>query len=553
MEFLLFSRLVLKRHWPFFIACALLGLLLWRNPFSPVSEIFDFRPHPDSFHFALRAWNLVQGHGFKFFCEGREIFSSFSLFYSLLLVPVYAIWRDPHAFYFSNVLLSFASLGIFYRILGKLNFSAGHTFLLLFLLLTNGIFFTFPTVAMPENLILFLSVLAIYWLVQPVTLLRSFGAGLCAVGFFAAKYSAAPFTVVYFFLYGVKIFWGMNGRSRKTALSVFLSVFFIAFISFSAFEYAVKRTSPLDQLVEVFSQIFLGRFTPGILSTVEGSHYFKREAFGARFLTWCGALFWGAPIPFLTSSVPMFPAWVGIGGVLGLGAGAGFRRKRFLSVSLITLLLGPVIFFSFCGVLVRFFYSAVPIFLIGLGFLLEFFREKFNGSKYKRVFALLLTISILAGTIPQARNAMGEVRKNFQSEKEVSYLYGCVRELNDFFSDPKFNWDGKPLRLVTTIPPPLFDFYGKPDCKLMPFSSECDRLYYRSGIWGGKAPDKFAKVCGLCLDRNEDLYIVIIPAEESEGREVLQCLQEKFSLKLMKMGKFCHIFRLERETEKSSG
>ncbi|HNV86180.1 MAG TPA: hypothetical protein PKL97_04340 [Candidatus Omnitrophota bacterium] len=541
-----------KRHWPLFAGCLLLGALLWRDPFSPSSKVFDFLPYPDSFHYVLRARNLVQGSGFKVFFDGREIYSPFSPLYSLFLTPVYFFQNDPHAFYFANVLLSFLSLALFYLILRKLFGSPAIRFVLTFLLVTNPVFFTYPIIAAPGNLIFTLFLLAVYWLLQPVTVLRSVGAGLCAVSFFAAKYSAAPLTIFYFLLYGAKIVLE-GGRERKAIfLSVLFSVFFTVFSAFSAFEFFLKQTTPFQQAVEVFSQIFLGHFTPKVLPTLEHMKYFNAHYF-AKGLFVCLKGLLGEKIPYIAVKSSLFPVWLGAGGGMGLVLGFARREKRFLILALGAMLLGQVIFISFCSVFVRYLYFAIPVFLIGFGFLIEFLKKWCGRLKYGKWFGAFLIFCFLAGAIPVAGKAMKEIRMNFRPSEKISYMYGCVLELNRFFSDPGFPSGEKPVRLATTIPPPFFDFYGKPNCELLPFSGTCDYLYYQTGVWRDKNPGKVIDFLGSGLEQGKDVYIAILPSERTENVKLFKRLQEKFSLKLMKIGKFCHILRLEKKIGASSG
>ncbi len=160
---------MLKKHWVFFVTLVIFLLLLAKNPFSQRTLIPNFEPYPDTIHYVNAAQSLVRGHGLAIWREGRSLQTSVPPLYSLFLTPLFFIHNDPRVFFFTNIILALFSFLFFYLIIKKITKNQIIQSIALFLYTTNYFFYWYPSLAMAENLTLFLFMTGTLLLVRPVT------------------------------------------------------------------------------------------------------------------------------------------------------------------------------------------------------------------------------------------------------------------------------------------------------------------------------------------------------------------------------------------------
>jgi len=218
---------MIKKH-SIFVFCLLIFLLfLARNPFSSRTLIPNFEPYPDAIHYVVPARNFVINTQFAIVREGRVINPRVPPLYSLFLIPFYALNSDPRFFYFGNVLLALCSFFLFYLIIKQLSKNDFRPltfdsrlitkiliFFPLFLYITNYFNYWYPTLAMSENLTIFLFLLNLFILINPVNKVTAIAGGIIPFAFFITKYAHIPLTVVFLIAYGIKVIID-SGRTNK--------------------------------------------------------------------------------------------------------------------------------------------------------------------------------------------------------------------------------------------------------------------------------------------------------------------------------------------------
>src|SRR5258708_7892725 len=189
------------RYWMVLLPALLFGLLLLRNPYSDRTLIPNLEPYPDSIHYISPALGLLRGQGLNINREGRKLLPGVPPLYSLVLVPGFILNQDVRTFYIVNIVLAFVAFFFFYLIVAKITSNKFFLFLLMCLYATNYTLYWFPELAMAENLILPLILVALYLLVSPVTSRKAFLAGAIAFSFFPTKFASLPLCFAFPFFY----------------------------------------------------------------------------------------------------------------------------------------------------------------------------------------------------------------------------------------------------------------------------------------------------------------------------------------------------------------
>ena len=206
---------MLKRHWVFWVTLFLFILLLAKNPFSVRTLIPNFEPYPDTIHYINSAQSFIRGHGLQIWRERRVLKTTVPPLYSLVLIPAFLINIDARMFYFMNILLALGSFLFFYLTAKNICTNRSQPvptqksfivlFVSLFLYVTNYFIYWYPSLAMAENLALFLFMAGIHVLTLPVTRKHVILAAVISIAFYITKYASIPLTGFYFLSYGLKI------------------------------------------------------------------------------------------------------------------------------------------------------------------------------------------------------------------------------------------------------------------------------------------------------------------------------------------------------------
>ncbi len=475
-----------------FYAFSVFMIFLARNPFSERTLIPNLEPYPDTFHYLVPATSFVSGNGFNITRGFGDIKPGVPPLYSIALTPLFLINNDVRVFYFSNVIMSLASLYIFYLILKKLTPNRWIMGFCLLIFSTNYYLYWYPQWAMAENLLLPLFLSALYLLLQKVSPKHMLLSAILAASMYLTKYAAAPISLFYIFIYIFKILMERNGVRELPKYFFFLSIVGAPTL---VFLYAYNNVNHLQELLDIVLHVFPGVFN-NQQTISEGakewvSSYFLINNFPKYFKATLGD-----PERFLWDFSPILPRYLSIAGYAGLLLGACQKRTRFFSLALISLLFVQMVFIStFYAIDMRYLYNAIPTLILGSAILFIYLSDILS----KKGAAKLLPTTII--TIALFYSAINAIRFKNQimlnlKYSEVPWYYKSVLVLNDFFTKNDFGKDKKPV-VISSIPPFLIDYYSNGKYDVLPLSLSQEFRTNRDLVWG---PGDYSNLHNLYRD-----------------------------------------------------
>jgi hypothetical protein len=388
------------------------GLLAYKEPFTTKSLVPNLEPGPDVFYYSMPAWNLTHGNGFRMMAFGVEKEIVVKPLYGWLLIPFFKFFNDFRSFYFLNIGLGIISIIFFGLTIRKL-FIKNYEVILMFLgliLVTNFYFYNLPSLLMSENLVVPLVLIA-GWLMVTKSSWINFGLlGLIVVLLWLAKSSNVPVIGVTLVFADIKFWrWQYLDQRRKIWL---LGVVCL--------------------LGSICAVVVLKGKTGEIIT--DGT-WFSIRYFGGNLKLFLHQ-FVGGEIRYLWYINKLIENWIGWMSILGLGIGLMVRRHRFGVSFILAVIVVNVVFFSFFyskeG---RYMSTVVPIFLFGIGYLLEQINNKWMlvvvGCMV--VFYLGQRITINGFTERRATTLKRQIMNNFR-ENEIPWNYVAIQEFNKFFS-----------------------------------------------------------------------------------------------------------------------
>jgi len=508
-------------------------LLAYRNPFETRSLVSNLEPYPDTLFYITPAWNFIHGNGFGMFFHGISIPSETPPLYSLYLIPFFALVKDVRVFYIANMLIALLSLFFFIKTLQLIFQSAKTRFFIIFVLglfyVTNFYLYTMPSLALAEIMSLFLLVLSTYLLFSNITRIKLFISSVLGVIFLLVKFSNAPLMIIFYLLYGYKVYFSSQ-LSKKVKLHFFVLV------------------------VTSFLILFLYILGSNILK--DHKNLQKGQGFSPKYfidgVTFYITSLFGRASNYLWYRNKMIPNVLGIFAVIGMSLSLLFKKTRNHSFQLILLGGAMILFMSFFYMRdIRYIIVLLPIFSIFIGLLFE---------KIESFFGQFLVIISMLGIIgfflffPNQSQIQGE-RVIITLKKQIGlnlrhtedpWNYRAVLEFNNFFKE---NEKEKPY-LGTFLPPFYVDYFTNqnytyiPLSKTQEFSSGRDDLLDK--LYQGDLFEHYLRL----LSEGKMVYISNAYITNVAGwRNEFEKFNEKFQIKLVKRGCFdtCNIYRLERE------
>lgn len=491
-------------------------LLLYKNPFSERNLIPNLEPFPDSIHYLNPALNLATGHGLLLGREGRVSSPNVPFLYSLTLTPGFLLVKDVRFFYFTNVLLAFCGLLFFYKFLKKISLTSYIALLILFLYATNYFIYWYPNLPMAENLVLPLFLIALYLLVARLTIKNAIIAAIVGVGFYATKYASLILTITFLSLYLLKILLALYPVSKESRLSFKIekkqAALPLAFglstlISFTVFFLAefLKGNNILYQIYALMVPILIK--APVVQSEglpVAVGSWFSVSYFSRNFPVYLGAIT-GDSMRFLWDFTPIVPKYIAIPALAGIFAGLFKSGYRFISFSLLILILMPIIFIStFYSNDARYIYNAIPSLLAGFGLFLNFVFKFFEEKKLQKVFYGLLLSFFLLYAFSNLYRLKYQIVLNLKYA-ETPWYYVSAKTFDDYFATlPKSQ---EPPILISSIPPYYIDFFNKSGFKQLPLSREQEFTKGNAIVWGVNDYSDFIKMYKKYIEHGSDLYV----------------------------------------------
>ena len=474
--------------------------LVFKDVFSTRTLIPNLEPYPDSIHYINSSFSFLKGHGFIIEREGRFVPPTVPPLYSIVLTPLFLIKPDARMFYFTNLILSFASLFLMYKILKKITDNILIVGFLLFLYVTNYFIYWYPTIPMAENLTLTLFLGAVYLISGTISNLNLSLAAILTVALYFTKYASLPLTLSFAAAFFIKIF--LDGRSRdltiKNSLKFFLFLI-TAFLPFYFYDLFIRKTDTVTTVLKHIPGLF-NIESPTSSSEKVLNPYFSTNYFSENLKTYSGSLI-GKPMRFLWDNTPMVTSWMGFMGLIGLLAGLFEKRLRVMAISLILSLVSAIVFLSnFYVADGRYFYHAIPAIIIGMAILLSRLELKINNFK---VLTLILIVLFAFYSFSNFQRLKYQVSLNLR-HAETPWYYVSVVNLNDYFKEEKP--DDKPV-VISALPPYYVDFFSNKNYTLLPLSKNQEFPSIREQVWG---PNDYSNLINLYkkyLMEGKELYV----------------------------------------------
>lgn len=534
-----------KFHFSLVIASMLFLLLLVKNPFSERTLIPNFEPFPDTFHYVTSARSFLAGFGLNLVREGRILAPNVPPLYSVTLVPLFAIYNDPRVFYFTNVILSLASLTLFYLIIKKIIKNIWIIGLVLFLYVTNYFLYWYPTLAMAENLILPLFLSAVFLLISPPTKLKTVFAGFLAIAFYATKYAAAPLTVIFLFCYGLKILSAKQIKKDYSFMSLFIFSFLFGVLLFFGYEYTAKGQNIFSPLVSFIAKI-APKFPVGESQLPSGTPTFSMTYLATNLPQYLGAIT-GKPMKFLWDQTPIVPTIFAIPGLIGLLVGLFYKNFRFLSAGLLFMLFGKILFIStFYSADARFIFPAIPTLLIGFALFLSFIFDFLEKKQFKFLFYTLFFGLFIFYSAANAVRFKNQTMLNLKYA-ETPWYYISVKKLNQYFTQGLIKDNKKPV-VISALPPYLIDFYSNGNYTLLPLSSDQDFRNQKEIVWGSNDYSDLPRLYAKYIQNGYPVYVAKYGlGNEGYLHNDYRKIEEKFQLTQVVSGcyELCNVYKLE--------
>lgn len=534
-----------------FLGCILLfALLIYKDPFSERTLIPNFEPYPDTFHYINPALSLIKGEGFNINRENRLIKPNVPPLYSLSLIPSFVIRLDPRMSYYSNVILAFISLFLFWSILRKIITNKFIFFSLLILYITNYFIYWVPSIIMAENLTLTLYLAVIFLLLSKPTVLNSVFTAFFIVAVYATKYASIPVSIMSLLMYLLKIFLGQVDIHKKKLLLYFLISLAFFYTLLTVFETMIKGKNFLSQLL-IFLDIFYKSIPRknSISSAVSTSSSWFGVEYVKQNLPIYIRILLGAPSKFLWDSTPIVPSFIGILGSIGIIWNIFHEQYRFICITLLASVFSSVIFMSvFYTYDARYIYIAIPTLIIGFGIFLTSIESRIFKRK-RFAFDVLVIVFVTVYLITNFVRIKSQISLNLKYA-ETPWYYIAVLKMNEYFTKDKIIVDSKKPVLISALPPFLIDYYSNGNYTLLPLSydQEFRGQETRQIVWG---PNDYSNLPKLYTKYLKDGYDVFVSraglGNEGYTNRDFNTIVAEFDTKLVQPGCYdqCNIYSVK--------
>lgn len=551
---------MIKRHFIFLVCLAVYILLLAKNPFSIRTLIPNLEPYPDAIHYTNPALNLAKGNGFYLKYKNNIQVSHVPPLYSLILVPFFLIFKDVRMFYIANVVLSVFSFFLFYLILRNIlepgsnpkQQRSNHPlsifrhltsnsavladnivmFLSLFLYVTNYFIYWYPTLAMGEHLILFLTLLGIYMLMKNTRPFSITAIIFISVAIFAAKSANIPVSA--FLLFGLFLKAATQKEQKNKKIKTIILSFFGCITLFSIYF--------------VYSQFHnaSGSILKQTNDALSGSSWFSFAYIKQNFFPYIRALLGNYKARFLWDNTPLIPMIIGVPAFLGLFIAIRNDKYRIMAITLLGMIVGNILLLStFYSFDMRYLYHLIPILFIGNALFwsesvnLFVFVHKKTETRHmiKTIVLSLLLMYYIATNIIRLKTV---ISINFRYS-ETPWYYVSVQNLNNYFRN------NENISYVISAQSPYFiDMYATSNILVLPMSKYQDFFDHPNLVWGSYDYKNLKQVYQVLLRNNKKLYLQSYFGNDQSIKSDFETIRRNFLLEKVQDGCYgsCDIFKL---------
>ncbi len=490
---------LIKTQYILFGLLFLFLLLLFRNPYSSRTLIPNLEPFPDSMYYTTPPRCFILGYDWKM-CrlsnpELPGIAQVVPPAYSISLIPAYLLNFDVRSFYFVNILLSFLSLLLLYKISNiffKNKFISGF---ICFVYITTYSVYWYPTLAMSENLMQPLFLFSIYVLqLKAKSLKISFFAGLLAALFYATKYAYAPLTVSYPILFVIKLWFETKNKTEFTK-NIVSAAIPGGVILFGLTNFA--------KLFEVLNLITNGALNSNSSDKItSGGGDFSYLHFIGHAKEYLSSLL-GESQRFLWDRTPLLEKWIAVPANFGLLVSLKTKEYLFAKAWLIVAIISQILFMSnFYFSDTRYIYHLLPALLLGFGFFLSHLEKTIFINKLN-FYSFLFTI-FMVYFVTNAIRIKTTIMVNLKYS-ETPWWYLSQLEVDKYFESNKKS-NSRPY-LVTLYAPFLTDNYTKQNFNPLPLDKQQDFKGSFEKIWGKGDYTNLIKLYAEKLEKGHEVYV----------------------------------------------
>jgi hypothetical protein len=478
---------------------------------------FNLDPYPDGIFYTLPAWNFVHGQGFSMQFAQSNIGTTVPPLYTVLLIPFYAIFPTPVAFYALNVALGTLSLCFLYFLIKENTHAKWAAFVVaLFALLP--VILWLPAVPMAENLLLPLVTITTWlWLTKKIpTDKKLIPLLLLQAALFFTKYSSftflIPFNMVLLWdLYQQKQF----GFIKKYLLLLIGLVASYALISRPSFILNVFRPQA-ESKTGTEINAFSFQYVPGNIAA-----YLKSLL--------------GFPAYFLWQKFMFF-----IPGLLLIPLAALFKKERVNK-----LLISRVLMIAFGTVMLQSFFYAVDTRYIIATLPLLFLTITLSLETLLKKRSKLLPLVILGASAVILLVTQKAFYKQLIGSNWLQRSTAWQAEAIKHFKSLNLPTD---VYLITALPPYLFNFYYPNSPQLLPLSKTQEFMNIGQRPWGNAMHyDDFSATYRDLIQRGKKVYIsnAYITHQQSVIAD-FENYKQDFELRLIKTGcqETCNVYEV---------
>lgn len=524
------------------IGLLLLSLLLFKNPFSERNLISNLEPFPDSFHYIVPAVNLASGNGLFFQREDRNFKIGVPPLYSIYLSPFFLLNKLPQMFYFGNVVLSFISAILFFKLLKKITQSLFITAIVFFFYITNFYIYWFPALAMAENLTLVFFLINLHLIMSSSFKLLPVARGLSAVALYGTKFASLPTAAAFLTVYLIQ-YLAKKKQQLKAMLIFILSALGLALLLYGYEYFFLNKNILLPIANFLFPEP--SQINNAVTSTAPANVWFS-SSFMTRNLPIYFDSLMGKPNKFLWEFTPMVPSIIAIPGMVGILIMFFKKKSFFLALALSLTNIATILFMStFYTTDNRYIFIALPSLLIGFAGLATFALE---ASKKRMIFLTMAGLLIgifLIYSLQSAIRIKSQISLNLRYAENPWYYMGA-KNFESFFSTlPKTE---KPNVFITALPPYYIDFFLTSKPIILPLSYGQDFRDDKPKAWGIDQEVDLIELYKKYLNEGYNVYVSNSAlGNESYTNIDFGKINSNFNLVKVKDGCFdtCNIYKVE--------
>lgn len=530
----------LKKNYILIFIFFIFSLLILRNPYSTRTLIPNLEPFPDAMYYTTTPRCFLNNQEWKMCRLNNEMIEGIKPAvppaYSISLLPAYIVNDHVTSFYFINILLSFISLFLLYKISQNFFKNQYITGLILFFYITNYFTYWYPTLAMAENLLIPLFLGSLLLLQQKnISLKNSILAGVIAASFYATKYAFAPLTVFFPLIYLIKIYRQKidNNNKNRQVLAAAIPGGII-----------LLNLVGIPQLINVLNQVFNGALDSNSSSTVtSGGSYFSISYFKKHIVEYSYSLI-GKSQRFLWDATPLTEQWIALPGLFGLIISFKNKKLNLSKLWLVTAIIMQLLFIStFYVVDIRYVYHFLPILLLGFGFFLDHLKNTLLRNKLN-FYSFLITIFLIYSVTNVLR--LKSVLAVNLKYAETPWWYLSQLEMNNYFDNLEIT-DNKP-ELITLSAPYLTDNYSNNNYTTLPLNEQQDFHGNFEKVWGVGNYSNLIEMYTSKIENGDNLYLTNFGVSAaSHFQTSYKNIEDNFNLSLVQSGCYnlCNIYKLE--------